>query len=97
MGRSCSLNPNQTLDQDVPLSYAESGLIHTLSGFGLAAQVSHLTFGSLLMPLRLPVLSCLAKDVVRDGVPGVVNADEKQQQSGSADSEHGLARMEEAP
>ena len=45
------------------------------------------------MPLGFPLFPFLHKDVVGDGVPGIVNADEEQEQRRCADEEQGWARM----
>ena len=45
------------------------------------------------MPLCLPLFLSLHKDVVRDGVPGIVYANEEQEQRRSAHEEQGWARM----
>src|SRR5262249_9779529 len=49
--------------------------------------------GSSSLPLGLPLFLPLHKDVVRDEVPGVVNANEEQEQRRSAHEERGWARM----
>src|SRR3954464_8227637 len=49
--------------------------------------------GSSAMPLSLPLLPSRHKDVVRDDVPGVVNANEEQEQRRSAHEEQGRARL----
>jgi hypothetical protein len=43
--------------------------------------------------LILRLFPCLGKDVVCDGVPGIVNADKQEQQRRSANDEQGWARM----
>ena len=45
------------------------------------------------MPLSLPLFTLLDKYVVRDGVPGIVNANKEEQQRRSANDEQSWARM----
>ena len=45
------------------------------------------------MPLSLPLFTLLDKYVVRDGVPGIVNANKEEEQRRSANDEQSWARM----
>jgi hypothetical protein len=47
-------------------------------------------------PLNLRLFSCLVKDVVRHGVPSIVNANKQEQQRRSANEEQDWARMGES-
>jgi len=49
--------------------------------------------GSSSLPLIVPLFPSLHKDVVRDDIPGVVNANEEQEQRRSAHEEQGWAWM----
>jgi hypothetical protein len=49
------------------------------------------------MPLSLPLFTLLDKYVVRDGVPGIVNANKEEEQRSSAKDEQIWARMGVSP
>jgi hypothetical protein len=58
-----------------------------------AMRVLLLPAHSSSVPLSLPLFPSLHKNVVRDGVPSIVNADEEQEQRRSAHEEQGRARL----
>jgi len=45
------------------------------------------------LSLYFPLFPFLDKDVIRDGVPGIMNANEEQQQRRRGDEEKGWPRM----
>ena len=80
--------------QGIPLAWRRRWPVPVLIIIaGARVAYDQIGFGFAPLPLGLALFPSLPKDVVRDGVPGIVNANEEQEQRRSAHQEQGWARM----